>query len=323
MHARRSRVGSSYLHNGSVSDFGGDSVLDIDSAGRGDGTVEAAPPDDMLKQLNAKTGIDFAASENYYKSFIASARIDVQNTDFVDRLSELHGQLTKELVVGKIRAIDAWADGETSFTILPKPWESVLDKLYRLNVEDNDEQSLPPQILSIEEQANNQHASRNKRWVTPELAHEFADDLLRTKFVVPFVDGVMDVSKRVIAAARECDLVWFQRYHAKDSGYHAHHVYVLLPILDRDEKVTQIALEIKVLTKLQDNLGELTHLLYELKRTGKIKSEKKRKLAWMLDSPDFTASYVGHSAHYIEAAMVGLKKELAGLESERDQYAKP
>lgn len=72
----------------------------------------------------------------------------------------------------------------------------------------------------------------------------------------------------------------------------------------------QVALEIKVLTKLQDTLGELTHLLYELKRTGQISAEKKRKLAWMFESPDFEASYLGHTLHYMESSIVRLRRQL-------------
>lgn len=276
---------------------------------------------DLLSELQALTGVDYSSFEVSYRSFIAGALTDVQNTKLADRLSDIHNDLTNEFVVGKIRAVDAWANGETAFNILQKSWDSVVDKLYRFNVEENEEPSTPPSILSIEEQATRETYPTNQQWVTPNVAHRFADDLLRTKFVVPFVDGVVDVSERVTAVAKELELPFFRRYHAKDSGYHAHHIYALLPTIDFDGQPTAIALEIKILTKLQDTLGELTHLLYELKRTGKLKSEKKRKLAWNLESPDFEASYIGHSAHYIEASMVRLKKTLALLTKDSDEGA--
>lgn len=77
---------------------------------------------------------------------------------------------------------------------------------------------------------------------------------------------------------------------------------------------TSVAVEVKILTKLQDTLGELTHLLYELKRTGSIHPEEKRKLAWLFDSPDFAASYIGHTGHFVEASIVELKRKLQKFE---------
>ncbi len=77
---------------------------------------------------------------------------------------------------------------------------------------------------------------------------------------------------------------------------------------------TTVAVEVKILTKLQDTLGELTHMLYQLKRTGSIHPEEKRKLAWLFDSPDFSASYIGHTGHFVEASIVELKKRLQTIE---------
>ncbi|MFC3298038.1 hypothetical protein FJV46_04820 [Arthrobacter agilis] len=184
-----------------------------------------------------------------------------------------------------------------------------------MNYEENNEGEMPPKIRSIQEQADRipDDNAKNQDWVTPERGHLFLDDLVRTKFVVPFADGVVDASNRVTASARKLGLKTYRRYHAKDSGYHAHHVYVLLSVPGPEVTETEIAFEIKILTKLQDNLSELTHLLYEYKRTGQIEKKKKRALAWLFESTDFEASYIGHSAHYIEASLVRLKAELAEI----------
>ncbi|GLJ62467.1 hypothetical protein GCM10017576_25970 [Microbacterium barkeri] len=267
----------------------------------------------MIERLSSVVGVDFSAFEAPYRSFITTAQMDVQNHEFYWDLSDLHDQLSRELVVGKIRAVDAWANGETAFKLVVKPWESVLDKLYRLNIEENPEDG-PPQLLSIDDRAEKKRVPSVRAWVTPDRVHEFADDLIRTKFVVPFVDGVVDVSSRIAGAAKALGLKSFPRYHAKDSGYHARHIYVVIPVVDGSGADVHIALEVKVLTKLQDTLSELTHLLYELKRTGQAPSVKKRKLAWQFGDADFEASYVGHSAHYIEASLVRLKERLAAFE---------
>lgn len=268
----------------------------------------------MLAELQDATGVDFEVSASQYRAFTANAQNSVQESDFYLALLDIFQKLSGEFVVGKVRAVDAWAGGESEFRLVTKSWESVVDKLYRLNIEENGQFSSPPYVKTIRERAQRSEHPANQRWITPNLVGDYADDLVRTKFVVPFVDGVVDVSERITRAIDDCGLPRFRRYHAKDSGYHARHHYILLPVPGFEGGASTIALEVKVLTKMQDMLGELTHLLYEQKRIGRIATEEKRKLAWLFDSPDFLASYVGHSAHLIEAIMVELKKKIQGLE---------
>ena len=246
---------------------------------------------------------------------MTNAQVAIGETEFFDQLTFLQSDLEGQLLLGKIRGVDVWANGDAGFKFVTKSWDSFVDKLYRVNYEDNNRGRKPPEIRTVQEQAARLSPDQaiNREWITPERGHLFLDDLVRTKFVLPFADGVASASERVTVAARELGLKTYRRYHAKDSGYHAHHVYVLLPVAGPDGD-TEIAFEIKILTKMQDNLGELTHLLYEFKRTGRIESKKKRALAWLFDSTDFEASYLGHSAHYIEASLVRLKAELTKIE---------
>ncbi|WP_186299594.1 nucleotidyltransferase family protein [Micrococcus luteus] len=270
--------------------------------------------EEMLGALKEATLIDFATHEQAFNQFITVAQTEVNQSSFYDYLTDLHESLAGQRVAEKIQAIDSWASGESAFRIVPKSWGSVIDKLYRMNVKENPCAQAagvpsPPVLQTIMDQANRDHPREGAEWITPLNVHNYIDDLLRTKFVLPFADGVVEVSERIRDEAKKQGLPWFWRYHAKDSGYHARHLYVILPIQAIDGDV-QVALEIKVLTKLQDTLGELTHLLYELKRTGQISAEKKRKLAWMFESPDFEASYLGHTLHYMESSIVRLRRQL-------------
>ncbi len=132
---------------------------------------------------------------------------------------------------------------------------------------------------------------------------------------MPFVDGVVDVSYRLTKIFDELGVQRFRRFHAKDSGYHARHYYALVEVPGDDSiPPSTVALEIKVLTKMQDQLGELTHLLYEKHRTGVLKLEKKRKSAWQFDSPDFLATYLGHTGHFLEAKICDLKDTILSLD---------
>lgn len=269
----------------------------------------------MLTELHEATGMDFAPLETAYNSFVARSVLAVQESPFYDRLVALHERLTDLYIARKIRAIESWAGGDTEFRIVGKSWASVVDKLYRINKEENRLFSNPPIVPTLDERAR-QMDGAHQRWITPAIAHEVIDDLLRTKFVVPFVDGVVTVGDEIVSALDVTGLLRFKRFHAKDTGYHARHYYALIPVTGDGDGVpdTTVALEVKVLTKMQDQLGELTHILYEKHRTGAIKLEKKRKLAWQLGTPDFLAAYLGHSGHFLEAAICDLKNAVLDID---------
>ncbi len=268
----------------------------------------------MCVELGELTGEDVAAKRQSYESLAVRSHMEIGFSPFFDKLSDLRESLSRATVAGKIRGIESWADGTDELKHVYKSWESFVDKLYRINIEDNRHRGEPPYELTTRERAAKAKETQQSEWVTVANAHAYVDDIVRTKFVVPFADAVTEISDRLKGTANELQLPNYRRYHAKDSGYHAHHVYVLMPIPAADGSEAEVTLEIKVLTKLQDTLAELTHLLYELKRTNRLTPQKKRKLAWMFDDPDFIASYVGHTAHYVEASLVNLKTELDKLD---------
>jgi ppGpp synthetase/RelA/SpoT-type nucleotidyltranferase len=270
----------------------------------------------MLAKLQDATGADFAAFETSYESFMTGALSELQDSDIYGSLVDIHEALSDQRVLGTVRAIENWSNGEAEFRVVRKSWESLVDKLYRINFEENRLYSNPPLVRTIEEQAANSQQPQLQRWITPHIAHDVADDLLRTKFVVPFVDGVVEVSDLVTKAIDACGLRRFRRFHAKDSGYHARHFYILIRVPGYGTDDTTVALEVKVLTKLQDTLGELTHLLYEKHRTGEIPLQKKRKVAWQLRTADFRATYLGHSGHFLEAAICELKDQILQMEAQ-------
>jgi hypothetical protein len=282
---------------------------------------QSAPPaeislDKMLVSLSECSGFDFAARKTEYEYYSARAQLAVDNSPLYDRLFALRQDLAGELVAGKIAGVDHWASGESEFRTVVKAWAALTDKLYRVNREENALFSNPPILPTVGEVARNEPATL-QRWITPSVAGEVLDDLVRTKFVVPFVDGVIDVSARLTKIFADLGVQRFRRFHAKDTGYHARHYYALVEVPGDDSiPPSTVALEIKVLTKMQDQLGELTHLLYERHRTGSLKLEKKRKSAWQFDTPDFLATYLGHTGHFLEAKICDLKESILSLDSE-------
>lgn len=268
---------------------------------------------EMLDKLSECSGEDFASGRTHYEYYAARAQLAVGDSRLYDRLFNLAQDLANELVAGKITGVDHWAGGESEFHTVVKTWNSLIDKLYRVNREENALFSNPPFIPTVTQVAHGKEATL-QRWITPAIASEVVDDLVRTKFVVPFVDGVVDVGERLTRIFDDLGTQRFRRFHAKDTGYHARHYYALVEVPGDDSTpASTVALEIKVLTKMQDQLGELTHLLYERHRTGELKLEKKRKSAWQFDSPDFLATYLGHSGHFLEAKICDLKDAIVSL----------
>jgi len=288
-----------------------DTNLDTSVEARGPAAVSHSL---MLERLSEAADDDFARYEVPYHTFMTGAELEVQNSEFYGRLVDLHRELSEAFVLGNVRAIQSWSNGEGEFRVVAKSWESVIDKLFRINIEENELFSNPPIAPTIEDRAAKQKGHL-QRWITPDIVHEVADDLLRTKFVVPFVDGVVDVGNRITKAIDDCGLRRFRRFHAKDSGYHARHYYIILPVPTPSGGDATVALEVKVLTTMQDTLGELTHLLYEKHRTGEISAEKKRKVAWQFGTSDFMATYLGHSGHFLEASVAELKDQILSLRS--------
>lgn len=266
--------------------------------------------EEMLAALEAATGVDFSANEAAFDVFVAGATSAFDSSELFDGLAAIDSRLRESRVAGTIRAIEAWTSGTNEFRVVPKSWRSVVDKLYRINVEDNDDPGNPPKCATIRDLADDTKTKSLEEWVTPLNAHLVIDDLVRTKFVLPFIDDVVSVGEEIWKLLDRAAAGRFRRFHAKDSGYHAQHFYGLLSVPSLGAEDREIAVEVKVLTKLQDMLGELTHLMYESQRTGSMEVPKKRKSAWRIDETQFDATYIGHAAHNLEAQISKLKREL-------------
>jgi ppGpp synthetase/RelA/SpoT-type nucleotidyltranferase len=268
--------------------------------------------DRLLVALEEATELDYRSGEGKYEASVAAATAAVERSEFFHGLEATVEHLRETRIAGKIRGLETWSDG-SEFRVVPKSWDSVVDKLYRINCEENRLSPQPPLVRTIDEQASDVEP-RSQRWITPELAHTVIDDLIRTKIVVPFVDQVALVGDEITELLNRLGLRRIRRYHAKDSGYHARHYYALIDVPGWET----VSFEVKILTKMQDTLGELTHILYEKQRTGELPRRKKRSFAWEIGTPDFLASYLGHGGHFIEAAICDLKKTVEELQT-RDE----
>lgn len=182
-----------------------------------------------------------------------------------------------------------------------KGCDSFVEKLYRLNVVENDEFPAAP---------------TDDGWITPTSALRFGavDDVVRTTLVVAYADGPSFLSAHLKKAAETAGHACIVKDHSKEKGYYAHHVYIGVPVevaeLSSSEyRKIAVPVEIQITTELQAVLREVTHRLYESERlSGGLVDGWKEDF----DSGRFRAAYMAHSLRFIEAMIVDLRRATLG-----------
>src|ERR1044071_4282251 len=107
-----------------------------------------------------------------------------------------------------------------TFDLTPKPFDSIVEKSYRLNVVWNNRWPKPPKWRTED----------RGEWVTPDNWYRAFDDLIRATIVARYIDGPQFIGDRLEALARSCNLTSRIEPRALDVGYYAHHFYVELPV---------------------------------------------------------------------------------------------
>lgn len=182
-----------------------------------------------------------------------------------------------------------------------KPYTSFVDKLYRLNIVDNERYPLPP----------------NGKWIRPEnsLKLGYVDDIVRTTLVVAYADGPEFLAGIIKEQASLHGLESIVKDHSKPKGYYAYHVYIGLPVHVAQSgpgfvfSEMPVPVEIQITTELQAALREVTHRLYKQERLDGGPGDR-----WKEDfqSGRFRAAYMAHSLRFIEAMIVDLRGNTLG-----------
>ena len=185
--------------------------------------------------------------------------------------------------------------------ILIKTFESFYHKTFRKNVLRNEHWPAPPA----------------GGWIVPENWYSRINDILRTLFVVKYLDGVDFLRRKIHAACAKhglpCDVV----LEAREEGYYAAHVYTRrdfeISKIDFDTKMVDVSIELQVTTQLQEAIRTLLHKYYEKSRTVVV--EEASQWQWDYRSGEFVANYLGHILHYVE----GMIMEIRERQTEEDR----
>lgn len=181
--------------------------------------------------------------------------------------------------------------------LLLKPFESAVDKSFRVNILWNEKFPEPPR----------------RGWATTANLHHYFNDLIRCSVTCRFIDGPDYVTRCLLAYAKELALERRRYSQERDEGYYAYHYYVSFPVrlLDTDweEYDAEIEVEIQVTTQLQDVLRSLTHSFYRQDRVASDQDSSRWK--WEFKSNRFRVGYLSHALHLLESVIVESRDELA------------
>lgn len=176
-----------------------------------------------------------------------------------------------------------------------KDYESFLLKVYRKNVLENDKWPEAPK----------------DGWILPKNWFERIKDIVRTRVVVKYLDGVDDLIKKIEDEAKSNNCIPYVDYEARDEGYYAAHINIEFPT-----KITSITgkpqdinfcFEIQITTQLQEVLSLLLHKYYEERRK---RTEKPNiKWQWNYKSEEFAPNYLGHILHYVEGMIMEIREK--------------
>lgn len=227
----------------------------------------------------------------YYDSVTSKIVKDLKDSDFWKQLTS------------NLKEFDDTYINEKGYDLLAtvvepelfiKPFDSFLTKTYRKNILENRYFPEPP----------------NGGWILPENWFARINDIVRTLFVVKYLDGVDFLITKIQGLCNTCSLKSNSFFEARKEGYYAAHFYLHrkfeIPNQNWDTQTIDFTIEFQITTQLQEVIRKLLHTYYE-KRRIKLKPFDD---SWMWDyaSEEFATNYLGHMLHYIEGMIVDIRE---------------
>jgi len=229
--------------------------------------------------------------ETYYETVTKKLRDDFIQSDFWTNLQTQFTEFDQEYQVATGYPLFAMIGKPSDMLI--KPFASFLEKTYRKNIILNENwPSQPP-----------------GGWLSPYKCFDRINDIIRTTYVVKYLDGVDFLFTKIGSLASKLRLKIKTDYEARDEGYYAGHVNVMMPFSiprqDWDTDLVTVAAEIQITTQLQEVIRRLLHKHYETRRVSHL--EPPKKWQWEYRSEAFAANYLGHILHYIEGTILEVR----------------
>jgi len=181
-----------------------------------------------------------------------------------------------------------------------KDWQWFISKVWRKNVVQN--------INWNTEKWDKEKCQPNGGWTTPDNWFEKIHDIVRTRIVAKYFDGVELLLDKMHHHFEDCGCQCAPDWEAREEGYYAAHLNVTHDYEIPVGLVTQkkkICVEIQITTQMKDVVTSLTHKYYERKRESLEPPDKKWQ--WDYESDEFSPNYIGHILHYIEGTVMQIR----------------
>ncbi len=246
---------------------------------------------------NFDTKIDVAVRKLYDDASILVKHHFEHSNEYKEFIHQLHNYEAEyrrsyqyELLMKKPEEIE----------LVTKEWGKFISKVWRKNVVHN--------INWNNENWDNEDCQPNGGWITPDNWFEKIHDIVRTRIVVKYFDGVGILLGKMHNHFVDCGCQCKPDWEAREEGYYAAHLdvirdYELLVGLKTQTK--RICVEIQVTTQMKDVITALTHKYYERKRESNEPLDKKWQWDYMSD--EFSPNYIGHILHYIEGTIMQIR----------------
>lgn len=229
-------------------------------------------------------------TKTYYEAVTAKAARDFRKSFFwTELLSEL-----PDINSAYYLRTSYYLLAETALPQLhTKPFDSFVLKTFRHNVLNNQNWPEPP----------------GSGWLLPENWFTDVNDIVRTCFVVKYLDGVKFLADHLSKLAEAASHGSRVDFEAKEEGYYAAHFYVTfpceVPCENWDTRDDSISIEIQITTQLQEVIRRLLHNYYEQRRISQPNAGEKWQ--WDYRSDEFAANYLGHILHYVEGMIIDVR----------------
>lgn len=258
--------------------------------------MDDSKPKDMAgykEWLKCNHGIEISNKDKtYYESVANKICLDFQKSDFWKSVVKQFNLINQEYYLKKKYALFL-LDKPPELQV--KSFESFLMKTFRKNIVDNPKWPSEP----------------SDGWILPENWYVRTNDIVRTYFIVKYLDGVSFFANKIKLLCEKNGLKNSVDFEAKEEGYYGAHVYTIFPCsiprVDWDTKQIDVKIELQITTQLQEVIRKLLHQYYEdrkkqIERTGV-------KWQWDYESDEFRANYLGHILHYVEGMIMDIRNK--------------
>lgn len=246
--------------------------------------------EDFKNWLRTHFKFDYGAYQHYYSVATSLLQKDFCNSQFWLKLGDELNNIDDEYK--KATGYQLLAKTEMP-EIYIKSLDSLLIKIFRKDILNNQFYPDPPET----------------GWLNPDNWFTNVNDILRTTFIVKYLDGVEFILSKLSKIAAETSCKFNYSLEAREEGYYAAHagVQIELDLVGKDFQPLKqiIKVELQVTTELQSIIKGLLHKYYEVNR------EKHRnndyKWQWDYKCDEFASNYLGHIVHYVEGMIVEIR----------------